>query len=91
MTQKRLLKLLMGNGISRNKANQMAVHYRDIGMPYLIAWWDYLMDLHSVSVSEHIQTMTALREEVAETLGVECKTIKEMVFRLKAASLEGLR
>ena len=44
-----MVKVLMGLGVSRNEANQIAVRYRTIGIPYREAVLDYAFGFGSTS------------------------------------------
>ena len=76
--KKRFVKRLMGKGISRNKANQIAAVYHKIGMPYCMTIVDYDLDLNSHTVQEHLETISFLLDEVARKAGVICKTDNEL-------------
>ena len=78
MTKKRFVKRLMGKGIGRNKANQIADGYHRIGMPYCITIVDYDLDLNSHTVQERMETISFLLNEVDRRTGVICKTANEL-------------
>ena len=73
MTRKRFVKRLIGKGVSRNEANQIAAAYHRIGMPYCMDIVDYDLGLHSATVQEHLETIAFLLAEVAKE-GFVCKT-----------------
>lgn len=79
MTRKRLIKLLMGLGLSRNEANYMAARYRRLGMPYVMGYVDFWLGFNSWSVADHCREMRWLRAEVEKLTGEKYRTFREMV------------
>ena len=78
MTRKRLIKLLMNLGLSRNQANNMAAQYRRIGMPYVMGYVDFIICFNSRSVEEHCKEMYRLRSEVENQTGEKYRTFRKM-------------
>ena len=78
MTRKRLIKLLMGLGLSRNEANYMAARYRRRGMPYVMGYVDFWLGFNSWSVADHCREMCWLRTEVEKLTGKKYRTFREM-------------
>lgn len=78
MTRKRLIKLLMSLGLSRNQANYMAARYRRISMPYVMGYVDFWLGFNSWSVADHCREMCWLRNEVEKLTGEKYRTFMEM-------------
>lgn len=78
MTKKRFVKCLMGKGISRNNANQIAADYCWFGMPYCMAIVDYDFGIYSTTLQNHRKTIRFLVDEVEEIAGIRCKTAEEL-------------
>lgn len=78
MTRKRLIKLLMNLGLSRNQANYMAARYRRIGMPYIMGYVDLVLGFNSWSVADHWKQMLWLKSEVEKETGEKYRTFMEM-------------
>ena len=87
MTRKRLIKLLMNLGLSRNQANYMAARYRRIGMPYIMGYVDFILGFNSWSVADHWKQMHWLKSKVEKETGEKTRQneIKEFLHRLKAS------
>lgn len=78
MTRKRLIKLLMRLGLSRNQANYMAARYRRISMPYVMGYVDFRLGFNSWSVADHCREMCWIRTEVEKLTGEKYRTFMEM-------------
>lgn len=78
MTRKRLTKLLMARGVSRNQADLMAARYRRISMPYTMGYIDFRLEFNSASVEEFCREMRWLRTEVEKLTGEKYRTFMEM-------------
>lgn len=82
MTRKRFMKLLMGEGISRNNAAKLITTYRAGGFPYVVAFADHQLGLHSVALKEHIGAVSEVLEGIKETAGKVCRSFGEMTDAL---------
>ena len=82
MTRVRFVKLLMGQGVRRNDASALATHYRSIGIPYLLAFIDYFLDLQSESKEECADTVTYIYQTVEQVSGKKCNTFWELVSKM---------
>lgn len=78
MTRKRLIKMLMNLGLSRNQANYMAARYRRIGMPYIMGYVDFILGFNSWSAADHWKQMRWLKSEVEKETGEKYRTFKDM-------------
>ena len=88
MTRKRLIKRLMGLGLSRNQANYMAARYRRLGMPYIVGYVDLTLGFCSRSMEEHLKNMCWLKEQVEKETGKKYRTFMEMATAMLRLSKE---
>ncbi len=83
------MKLLMGEGISRNHAAKMTGAYRERGFPYVVAFADHQLGFRSETLKEHVEAICDVLEGIKETAGKVCRTMGELTDTLLEIAHEG--